>query len=389
MFEGIKNINSIRRIRKTMWYSRLRQYFPMPEPKYVDDRGRLDGAEIVSIPWPAYIKKPIFGIVQDADQYPKWTRYRRFLENNSFDFGFYSIHHYDWIEQAKRFDVIIGVPSNTFYDLSEIRSKYEVLETHMGKKCYPSPFHMRLYEDKCLEAYISQIAGLPFATTYISQSKEDILQLLKNIKYPLVSKIIPSSGSQGVELVHTVEKGCQIVKQAFSRSGRKTHMISYRQKNLVCFQEFIPNDGYDIRVIVVGNQIFGFYRKVPQGDFRASGMNIEEMRELPVEAMKIAMRVNKIIKSPALAVDILHGLDGKYYIIEFSPNFQVATSAELKLKGKPGVNILDEDGAYHFKEGRYWIDELALREFLIRDYLPGVIKNDVPAGSVINEPALY
>ena len=64
-------------------------------------------------------------------------------------------------------------------------------------------------------------------------------------------------------------------------------MISYRQKNLVCFQEFIPNDGYDIRVIVVGNQIFGFYRKVPQGDFRASGMNIEEMRELPVEAMKI------------------------------------------------------------------------------------------------------
>lgn len=374
MLERIKLIDPVRRIRKTMWYSRFRQHFPMPEVAYVDDRDQLNNAEIVNIQWPTNVKRPIFGIIQDDDRYPKWTKYRRFLENNSFDFEIYPIHRHDWIERAKEFDVIIGIPSNAYYDLIEIRDKYEILETYLGKICYPSSAHARLYEDKYLETYISKATGIPFAKTYVSQDLEDALQVIKNIKYPLVSKIIPSSGSQGVELVHTFKQGNQIIKQSFSRSGRKTHLISYRQKNSIYFQEFIPNTGYDIRIIVVADWVFGFYRKVLSGDFRASGMHSWEKRELPEDAMRIALQVNKVIKSPVLSVDMLLGLDGTYNIIEFSPLYQMDSPEELLVNGVPGVYVFEANGSYHFKEGRYWVAELALREFLLSHYLGNTCK---------------
>jgi glutathione synthase/RimK-type ligase-like ATP-grasp enzyme len=263
----------------------------------IDDSDQLDEAEIIHIQWPDQLRKPIFGIIQDEDEYPKWTRYYRFLANNAFEHALYQIHNHDWIEKSKQFDIIVGIPSNQYYHLQEIRNKYEILETYLGKTCYPSSLHLRLYEDKFSEAYISKIANIPFARTHIYHNKEDALNQVDKLKYPLVSKIIPSSGSLGVELVHNFNQAKQIIRQAFSITGRKSHMLYYQQKDYVYFQEFIPNDGYDIRVIVVGNWVFGSYRKAPPGDFRASGMKLEVRRELPEEAMKIARRVYEVVNS--------------------------------------------------------------------------------------------
>jgi hypothetical protein len=76
----------------------------------------------------------------------------------------------------------------------------------------------------------------------------------------------------------------------------------------ISFQGYIPNDGYYMRVIVVGNRFFGFYRKVLLVDFRASRMKLEEFWELLECAIKIA----------------------------------------LKLNGVPGVYMFEADGSYHF-----------------------------------------
>jgi hypothetical protein len=45
------------------------------------------------------------------------------------------------------------------------------------------------------------------------------------------------------------------------------------------------------------------------------------------------------------------------------------SSAELRLSGVPGVYVFDAEGSYHFQKGRFWVAELALREFLLRDFL--------------------
>lgn len=376
MKEWIKDIPFIKKIRKNKVYSRFRQYLPMPEPEYINDCDRMDAAEIIRIDWPEKVIKPVVGIVQDYEECPSWTKYCRFLDNNSFPYDLYNIHAHDWIEKARKFDIVIGIFSSDFFNLIEQREKYHFLETYLNKTCYPSTAHSNLYESKSLEADLSSIYGFPYVKTYISHDKKDALELIKNLHYPVVSKINPSSGSAGVDLVTSLKQSRKIVEQAFSQVGRSTFEIYFRQKDYVYFQDYIPCDGYDIRVITVGNMAFGYFRKALKGDFRASGMNQVEKRELPPEALRIAWDVNRTIKSPILVVDMIHGWDGKYYIIEFSPTCQMVSPEQLHVNDVPGAYLLEPDGTIQFKPGKYWVHELALREFLIHDYLP--ITNPVP-----------
>lgn len=365
----LRDIKAVKRLRKTMGYARLRLRLPMREAAYIDDRDRLGDAEIVRMDWPPQIPKPRIGLVRDVEKYPRWTKYRRFLENNGFDFALFDIHAHDWIRKARDFDAVIGMVSNEINQLEEIRVKYHFLETILGKKCYPSAAQAMLYENKCLEAYLAEAWGLPFARTFISQSREDAVEMLGGVRFPLVSKINHSSGSMGVELVRTPRRALRIIRQAFSQNGRSIHVPWFRQKNYVYFQEFVPNDGFDIRVVVIGPRAFGYYRRVPEGDFRASGMNIVEKRGLPEEALRIAWDANRRLHSPQLVVDMVHGQDGRFAIVEFSHFFQVETPEQLKVDGVPGAYVLGEDDRIRFEPGRYWVHELALRNFLTGAFL--------------------
>ena len=375
----IKEVGTVKRLRKSMAFSRLRQRLPMRETEYVDDRGLIDDAETVRIDWPAHIAKPRVGIVRDPGAAPRWTKYRRFLETNGFPCDHYDIRSHDWIEKARAFDVVINMVSNEPSHLEEIQVKYDLLETRLGLRCYPSPDHLFLYENKSLEAYISTACGLPFAKTYVSHSREDALALIETARYPLVSKVDHSSGSMGVELVRTRRKARRLVRQAFSRTGRSVYVPWFRQKNYVYFQEFVPNDGYDIRVILVGDRAFGYFRQVPKGDFRASGMNTVQRRGLPEEAIRVALEVQKYVRSPQLVVDMVHGLDGRYVIIEYSIICLMDRAEDLQVDGVPGVYVIGDDGDIRFEKGRYWIHELALRRFFLDEYLPRVLEAPAPA----------
>jgi hypothetical protein len=138
-----------------------------------------------------------------------------------------------------------------------------------------------------------------------------------------------------------------------------------RQKAYVYFQKYIENDGYDLRVIVIDNMVWGYYRKVMRNDFRASGMGLVEKRELPLEAMNIARDVYSALDQPMIVVDMLKDTQGKYWINEISPMCQIGTSEQLHVDGVPGVYLFSDDGSFRFEPGRYWVHELALRRFLM------------------------
>jgi len=369
--DNIRNITLFKKITKTPWYARVRQYFPLAELHYYeDDMMRLASAIPISIEWPFGVDKPLFAIIKDYEKFPRWTKYVRFLEYNGLPYEIFDLSAHDWLEKARKFDIFVGILSNNLYHLQEMRRKYFTLETYLGKVCFPSTAHILMYEDKRLESYISNACNIPYARTYISNEKQDAQRLVETLHYPVIHKTDPGSGSLGVELVRDQKQARKIVEQAFSISGRATHLLYFRQKNYVYFQEYVQNDGYDIRVLIIGNWAFGYYRRVLEGDFRASGMNIIEKRGLPEEAIRIAWRTNQIIKSPMLVVDLVHGLDGKYTIIEFSPICQVEKPAQLAINDIPGAYIIENDGSISFIEGKFWVHELALREFLLKDYLP-------------------
>lgn len=367
----LKFMPAIARLRKTRLYGRLRQYLPMTGECFFDDREEIEGAEIVTIDWPQGLSMPKVGLVRDFGPYPRWTKIRRFLENNGFEWTIYELHAHDWIDMAGELDLVVGFVSSEWWHLQEMREKYRFLETYLQKATYPSPRHADLYEAKRLEAYICRVKGVPFARTHISYDRSDALQLVEKLNYPVVSKIVPASGSAGVELVENSQQARRVVEQSFSPTGRKTYTPVFRQKNYVYFQDFVPNDGYDTRCIVVGNWVWGYYRKVPNGDFRASGMSdIVEKRALPEKAMRTALALNQIICSPMLVVDMVLRQDGNFIIIEYSPICRMDTPEQAHLNERPGAYVFAPDGSFRFQEGRYWVQELAMREFLLQDYLP-------------------
>lgn len=349
-----------------VWRNRLH---PFKRSSIVDDREHIDnGVPPVLLDWPSSITKPRVGIIQDTGVSPRWTKYRRFLETNGFPFGIYNFHSAGWLDQARDYDAIVGIGSCEPHQLEEIRRKHHILETQLQKKCYPSYRDVVFYEDKILEAYVSDVHGLPFIPTHVFHREDEALQAADTLTYPLVSKVVPCSGSVGVELIKTPSQAKRLIRKAFCHRGRLTHIPYRAQKDYVYFQDYVPNDGYDIRIITVGNKVFGYYRKAPQGDFRASGMGMVEKRELPAEAIEIARHAYAIVQSPMLVVDLLRSTEGQYLIIEMSPICRVDTPEQLHVDGKPGCYVVN-DGSYTFEEGRVWVHELALKEFFECAYL--------------------
>ncbi|MBN2046662.1 MAG: hypothetical protein JW750_02365 [Anaerolineaceae bacterium] len=370
MIEHIRKLRWVKKIQKYPLYYRIRSRLPMTQLGITDDSSRIDDAKHIPIDWPVELPKPMIGIVQDTGGDPRWTKYCRLLNYNDFPYGIFSIHSHDWIEKAEKFDIIAGVRSSEMYDLSEIREKFYFLEKYMGKSVFPAFEHSLLYENKLLEGYLAEKFDFPMAPTFISHDLKDALDHIDALHYPLVSKMNPTSGSIGVELVRTPAHARNICLRAFSMNGRKTQLLYRRQKNYVYFQEFIPNDGYDIRVIIIGSFALGYYRKTLKGDFRASGMNQVEKRALPEKAILNARELYKVIKSPMLVVDMVHALDDTYPIIEYSPLCQIETANQLEIDGVPGAYVFQPDGSYRFEPGKYWMHELALGQFIEESYLP-------------------
>lgn len=54
-------------------------------------------------------------------------------------------------------------------------------------------------------------------------------------------------------------------------AGYTVYVAFPNEKGYVYLQEFVPNDGFDMKVVVVGDKCSGLYRPIRSHDFRASG----------------------------------------------------------------------------------------------------------------------
>ncbi len=277
----------------------LKELLParFPESRPVDDGAELEGAEQVLLAWPESVPKPRVGLVRDIDDYPYWTKYRRFLRANEIPYEIYDLHRSTWLLDAQRFDMVLWRPSSYPYELEECRRKFHILERELDMVCYPSFAEAQLYEDKITQYELLRHHGLPVIETFVSNSEPETLEYLRSCAYPLVWKLTAGSGSYGVELAPDRRTAERWVRRVFDFAGRRTYWPYVGQKNYVYLQRFIPDATYDLRVIVIGSMVFGYYRDVPRGEFRASGMGSVRWGALPLEAMRIARRVARALES--------------------------------------------------------------------------------------------
>jgi ribosomal protein S6--L-glutamate ligase len=82
-------------------------------------------------------------------------------------------------------------------------------------------------------------------------------------------------------------------------------------------QQFVPHDGCDWRLLVVGDDVFGM-RRVNRDDWRTNislGARAEPL-EVTVELAQWARRAADAVGASVAGVDLLPGRDGRMYALE-------------------------------------------------------------------------
>ena len=323
-------------------------------------------------------EKPNVGIIKTQESVlgkdyvnPKasWLRYERFCKNNDIPYGFFDITRSNWMSEAKKYDIFIcHTESNPAYQ-EMIESKIYILENLLGKFCFPSYHEVWQYEDKNRANYLYQHYDLPTIPTYVTQNKEEAYKLIDIVGYPFISKTTIGAGSTGVFKIDNRQQAVKRINKIFGFYGLKTEYPYQRQKDYFYIQKFIYDATFDLRIILVGDMAFGYYRYPNKGDFRASGAGNYEKKAIPEDALRIAIEVRDKLASRLMGIDLLYSeTNKKYYIIETSLFNQIDTPEQLVIDGVPGYYDISDKDNIRFKEGKYWVQELLLKNIIIEWY---------------------
>jgi len=139
----------------------------------------------------------------------------------------------------------------------------------------------------------------------------------------------------------------QILKKLYRVcKGREINFQWRKEKNYVYFQKFLPSNGHDTRITIIGNRAFAFRRFTRNKDFRSSGSGKinYDMQAIDKKFIKIAFDISKNLDFQSMAYDFLW--DGKNpALCEMS-----YTYADMAVYDCPG--FLDSNLNWH--EGHHW-----------------------------------
>lgn len=321
------------------------------------------------------VDKPYVGIVKTQhidiregyeDPKASWLRYERFCKNNDIPYSFYDIEKSDWLEEAKNYDIVVCHTEDSPAYQDMIESKIYILDKILGKMCFPSFHEVWQYEDKNRSNYLYQTHELPTIPTVLTHDKQEALEIIDKTEYPFITKTSIGAGSSGVFKINSKKQAKIFVNKVFSRNGLNTQHHYQNQKNYFYHQNFINDATFDLRVMLVGDMAFGYYRYPNKGDFRASGAGNFEKKAIPFEAIELAVAVRNKLQSRQIGVDLLYSERyGKYFIIETSLFNKIDSAMQLEIDGEPGYYDISDIENIAFKKGKFWVQELLLRDVVL------------------------
>lgn len=230
-----------------------------------------------------------------------------------------------------------------------------------GMKVFPDFNTSWHFDDKLGQKYLFEKMGIQAAEAFVFYTKKDALAWIETAHFPKVFKLRGGAGSSNVKLAKDKATAISLVNKAFGsgfsqyqamdnlkeriRKYRKgttdakdvlkgivrlakppaSAKVSGREMGYVYFQEFIPGNDHDIRVVVIGDKAYAIKRMVRENDFRASGGgHILYAKELFNESLiQLSFDINKKLKSQCLALDFVFD-QGRPLVVEISFGFSMA-----------------------------------------------------------------
>ncbi len=288
----------------------------------------------------------------------RWIKY---CINNNIPYKIVEAYENDIINQVSDCDIFMWHHSN--YDYRDALFAKQLLYSLQtaGLKIFPDFYTTWHFDDKVGQKYLLESISAPLVPTYVFYTKKEALDWIDKTTYPKVFKLRGGSGSSNVQLVKTKKQARKIAKKAFGRGFSQFDRINHfkfrydnfkngkedfsailkgiarlfvgsaygnnftKEKGYVYFQEFIPNNNFDTRVIVIGDKAYALKRMTRDNDFRASGSGriLYDKEHIDERCVRISFDVNRKLKCQSIAYDYVFDEKNNPLIVEISYGFDV------------------------------------------------------------------
>lgn len=233
-----------------------------------------------------------------------WVEY---CKENKLNYEIINPYNNGVVSKLMDFDIILWHYSNySFKDMLMAKNILFTMEEH-GKKVFPSFKDAWHFDDKLAETYLLESINAPIPKSYYYYDSKSLEADINNLSFPIIAKLRNGSGSHNVKMIKSKEELRGYAKKMFTSGLSSAPSLLYKassniksskslktfinrakripeflrslsnakkfniERGYVYLQEFVPNDGYDIKVAVVGDKLSYFCRSVRKGEFRASG----------------------------------------------------------------------------------------------------------------------
>ncbi|MEE2705659.1 MAG: RimK family alpha-L-glutamate ligase [Planctomycetota bacterium] len=167
------------------------------------------------------------------------------------------------------------------------------------------PRAIEIAVDKFLATAKLQAAGLTVPRTACCQTVDEAMSYFEQLKGSVVVK--PLFGGEGRGITRLDDEALAL--RAFTMLEQLGAVIY--------LQEFVPHEGRDLRVLVIGDRVFAVERRNPH-DWRTNvsrGATMQPVEVTP-ELADTARRAAQAVETPFAGVDLLPGKNGQLYAVE-------------------------------------------------------------------------
>ena len=175
-----------------------------------------------------------------------------------------------------------------------------------GTRVVNSPKSLECAVDKYLTTARLQSAGLPVPETIVCEHEDDAMLAFERLGMDVVVK--PLFGSEGRGIVRVTDPDL----------AHRTFRTLMRLNAVLYLQRFIRHGGFDVRILVLDNQVVGGIQRRSPHDFRTNVAReaIAVPHHPTDQEIEFALRATATTGALIAGVDLLYDQGGTCYVIE-------------------------------------------------------------------------
>ncbi|MCD4692645.1 MAG: hypothetical protein K8R79_07015 [Calditrichales bacterium] len=291
--------------------------------------------------------------------------------NNKINYRVVDLTKSNWLQEIRKepFDYLLAKPAGYTSSFKQLYDeRVLILSKELKYHLFPTLDEILIYENKRYFAYWLMAHNIPHPKTYIFYYKNEAIDFIKDVSFPLIAKINIGASGKGVEILRDKKRAKKYINAIFnsgktSRSGPnlkkgkylqrawnklkdpaalKERLDVYKaivndpQKGFAIFQKFIPHQ-FEWRVVRIGDSFFA-HKKLKMGEM-ASGSLLKGYDNPPLSLFDFVKNITDSFGFYSQAVDIFETEKQEYLINEIHCMFGQSDLYRMLVDSTAGMYI--------------------------------------------------